>query len=205
MTRRQIGFLVAAGIVLGLLAAAELVLPSIAENEVESRLTDGGGTADVSVSSFPSERLLLGDGDSIEVDAEGLDLALVEEIEVFEKLDGFDDVDVSVSESAFGPFQVSSFDITRSGDEPYHLTAEATASLGELGELGAESAGIPGAGVIGGMLDLFTTPAELPIELDMELISSDGTVEVVSGEGTIAGIPTGALAELIVGAIVSRL
>jgi hypothetical protein len=206
LTRKQIVIVIVAGVALGLLVAAELILPNVAENEVESRLTEGGGTADVSVSSFPSERLLFGNGDSIEVDAEDLDLALVEEADVFEKLDGFDEVDVSVSQSAFGPFDVSSFELTRDGDEPYRLTTESTASLAELGAFGAESMGIPGAEVIGGILGFFEgTGTALPIELDMELESSDGSVEVVSGEGSIAGIPTGPLAELIVGAIVSRL
>ncbi len=206
MSRRQIVVIIVAGVVLGLLVAAELILPSVAENEVESRLTEGGGSADVSVSAFPAERLLFGDGESIEVRGEDLKLEVVEDVEVFSKLDGFDEVDLSITDSTFGPFEISSFDLTRTGDEPYRLTSSTEASVADLGEFGAESLGIPGSGVIGGLLGLFGgSNTAVPVELDMELSSEDGNVEVVSGGGTVAGVPTGPLAELIVGAVVSQL
>ncbi len=39
----------------------------------------------------------------------------------------------------------------------------------------------------------------------MELTSADGRLDVVSGGGTVAGIPTGPLAQLITSAIVVRI
>jgi hypothetical protein len=39
----------------------------------------------------------------------------------------------------------------------------------------------------------------------MELVSGDDGIEVTSGAGTVAGIPTGPIGELITAAIVSRL
>jgi hypothetical protein len=39
----------------------------------------------------------------------------------------------------------------------------------------------------------------------MELTSEDGRIQVVSGGGTVAGVPTGPLAELITSAVVIRL
>ena len=39
----------------------------------------------------------------------------------------------------------------------------------------------------------------------MELTSDDGRVRVVSGGGTVAGVPTGPLAELLTSAIVVQL
>ena len=45
----------------------------------------------------------------------------------------------------------------------------------------------------------------IPIELDMELASEDGRLRVVSGSGTVAGMPTGPLAELLSSAIVVRI
>ena len=45
----------------------------------------------------------------------------------------------------------------------------------------------------------------VPVKLDMQLDSEDGRVRVVSGGGTVAGVPTGSLAELLTAAIVVRL
>ncbi len=39
----------------------------------------------------------------------------------------------------------------------------------------------------------------------MEMESDDGGIRVVSGSGTVAGYPTGPLAQLITAAIVARL
>ena len=47
--------------------------------------------------------------------------------------------------------------------------------------------------------------AEIPIQLDMGLTSDGGRIVVVSGGGTVAGYPTGPLAELITSAIAVRL
>ena len=56
-------------------------------------------------------------------------------------------------------------------------------------------------------LDLFgiDTNFDLPIDLDMQLTSDDGRVQVVSGGGNVAGLPTGPLAELLTNAIVVQL
>ena len=41
--------------------------------------------------------------------------------------------------------------------------------------------------------------------MDMQLTSDDGRVEVTSGGGSVGGIPTGHLAEMITSAVVVRL
>ena len=48
----------------------------MAEHRIEDRLTDGGGTADVSLDAFPAARLLFGDGTKLSVTGSGLDLDL---------------------------------------------------------------------------------------------------------------------------------
>jgi hypothetical protein len=189
-------------------AASQLVIPPIVEHQIESRLTAGGGSAEVSASAFPAARLLFGDGDRVSVSGAGLDLPLKPAGgSVFDKLDGFDRVDVSLTDSHAGPFAVSSFDLTRATSSgPYHLVSSARTTPGDLAEYGASRFGLPG----GPLLGYFANQAlgesrSIPVELDVGLTSDGGRVVAVSGGGTIAGYPTGQLAELITSAIVVKL
>jgi hypothetical protein len=189
-----------------LVVAAQLALPPLAEQRVEDRLTEGGGTAQVSIDAFPAPLLLLGDGDEIEVTGDGLDLDLDEDPEVLEPLDGFDRVDVALEKLRVGPFEVAAFELSRDGSGPYTLVSTATTTAAELAAYGADQLGIAG----GPLLEFFATGVDaarrpIPIELDLEMESDDGRVRVVSGGGTVAGYPTGPLAELITSAIVVRL
>jgi hypothetical protein len=126
---------------------------------------------------------------------------------VFERLDGFSLVDVSIADSVAGPFELSDFELRRDGEGPYELTASATTSPSSLVDYGVEGLELPGGGLAGLALDLFgiETNVDVPIELDMRLSSDEGRVQVVSGGGTIAGLPTGTLAELLTAAIVVQL
>jgi hypothetical protein len=180
---------------------SQLVLPAIAENRVEDRLTEGGGEARVSASAVPAVRLLFDDGDRLEVEASGLDLELDEQTDAFERLDGFGDVDIAIADFDAGPMALESFELARDGSAPYRLTSSGRASPADLVAVGAESLGLPGGELAG----LAFSDRPVPVELDMELASEDGEPDVVSGGGTIAGISTGALGELITEAIVSRL
>ncbi|MGH2953859.1 MAG: hypothetical protein ACRDK9_07535 [Solirubrobacterales bacterium] len=192
---------IAAAVVLVALVASQLAIPGLAASEVEDRLTENGGEADASASAFPALRLLFGDGDRLDVEASGLALELGRETEAFDRLDGFGEVEIAIADFAAGPISVERFELIRDGSAPYRLTSSGEASPAELVELGAESLGLPGGGLAGLAFD----DQPVPVELDMELASEDGEVEVVSGEGTIAGISTGVLGELITEAIVSRL
>jgi hypothetical protein len=66
---------------------------------------------------------------------------------------------------------------------------------------------VPGETLLDTILGELLGPAEtaVPVRLDMELTSEDGRIQVVSGGGTVAGVPTGPLAELITSAVVIRL
>ena len=189
-----------------LFVASQFVIPPVVERRIESRLTDGGGSADVSVSGFPAARLLFGDGSRITITGNGLDLGLEQRTDVFGKLDGFDQVDVSLHDFRAGPFSVASFELTRDGSSaPYHLVSRSRTTPGDVAQYGADRLGIPG----GPLLGFFTRNAlgnrPIPIALDMDLRSEGGRVVVVSGGGTVAGYPTGPLAELITSAISVRL
>jgi hypothetical protein len=199
--------LIAALVLVALVGVSELVVPPVAEHRIEDRLTDGGGTADVSLQAFPAARLLFGDGTKLSVTGSGLDLGLRQQGNVFDKLDGFDRVDVSLTEFRAGPFAVANFDLTRPAPSaPYHLVSSSRTRPGDLAQYGAAQLGLPG----GPLLRFFADQAlggnrPVPINVDMELRSDGGRVVVVSGGGTIAGYPTGPLAELITSAIAVRL
>jgi hypothetical protein len=191
--------------VVALAVASQPLVPGIAEREVEDRLTEGGGTASVSLSAFPAVRLLFDDGSRFEARASGLNLDLQQRVDVLNRLDGFDEVDVSIQDVVAGPLEVETFELTRDGSGPYHLVSSSQASPAELVDLGADALGLPGANLFGGLADQALGDAPLPVELDMQLVSSGDGIEVTSGGGTVAGIPTGPLGELITAAIVARL
>ncbi len=140
--------LIAAGIVVFLAVASQVLVPSLGERQVEDRLTAGGGTAEVTLGAVPAVRLLFGDGERLEVTAGGLDLELDRENAVFERLDGFSIVDVSITDSTAGPFELSSFELSRDGAGPYQLVASGRTSASGLAEAGLDSVELPGESVL---------------------------------------------------------
>jgi hypothetical protein len=198
--------LIVAGVAVFALVASQILVPSFGERAIEERLTEGGGSADVTLGAFPAARLLFSDGERLEVEARDLNLALDPSERVFEHLDGFALVDVAIAESNAGPIDLERFELSRDGDGPYELTATGTTSPSSLVDYGID-VGVPGGDLASIALDLLgiETNLDLPIELDMELTSDDGRLDVVSGGGTVAGVPTGPLAELLTTAIVVQL
>ena len=133
-------------VVLGLLAVLvlavigiQIFLPDRVASDIEARLTEGGGTASAEVESLPAVRLIWADGDRIEVSGSDLVLDVENDVEVLDRLDGFDQVDVSLENVEAGPFQVSTFELRRQGGGAYTLRSDATTSGTELLEFGAES------------------------------------------------------------------
>jgi hypothetical protein len=198
--------MLAAGAAIFLGVTSQILVPSLGEREIEDSLTAGGGEAEVTLGAFPAVRLLAGDGERFEVEAHDLELALDPSEEVFKRLDGFAIVEISIADSKAGPIELERFELTRDGGSEYRLSADGTTSTSSLVDYGIE-AEIPGGGLAGMALDLFgiETDYVVPIDLDMELISDEGRVQVVSGDGTIGGVPAGPLAELITSAVVVRL
>jgi hypothetical protein len=197
--------LVSGSVVLFVLVASQLLLPSFAERRVEDRLLEGGGSAEVTLGAVPALRLLFSDGERFEIDAEGLDLDLDERIEVFDRLDGFNIVGITIDDSRAGPFELEHFSLTRDAPAPYSMTSSGHTTAAALADFGADSLGLPGGPLAGMALGTLFGSGAIPIELDVRLASEGGEVEVVEGDATVAGIPAGPVADIITSAIVSRL
>jgi len=168
-----------AAILVVLAVVAQFALPHIAADRIANRLTAGGGSADVGMSAFPALRLLFGDGDRISVRGENLTLTpSSNRAGALDRLNGFGHVDVRLTDSTISPLSLRTVELRRDGTTPYSLRATAYSSLGALA---------------------------IPINLDVRLTNDGGRLVVVSGTGSIAGIPTGPLAQLITSAIAIRL
>jgi hypothetical protein len=207
MSRPHWGIVVA-GIVVFMLVASQILVPKFGERAIEQRLTEHGGSADVTLGSVPAVRLLFGHGERFEVSAREIDLDLDQSDPVLEQLDGFSSVDVSIADSQAGPIDLQDFELSRHDSGPYELTAHGSTSASRLIDYGVEGIDLPAAGSLTGMaLDLLgiDTDFAIPIDFDMQLVSDAGRLRVVSGGGTIGGIPTGSLAEMITNAIVIKL
>jgi hypothetical protein len=198
--------IVALAAVVALLAVAQLVVPPWAESRIEDRLTEGGGSADASVEAFPAAALIVGDGDSLEVTGSELELDVDPEEKVFDRLDGFDTVDIALSDFRAGPFDVDAFALTRDGSGTYSMQAQLTTTGSALLQYGAERLGVPGSSLFPLITgDNEEANAPIPVDLDMELESDDGRIMVTGGTGEVAGYPAGPLAELITSAIVVQI
>jgi hypothetical protein len=197
------------GVLAVLLVASQFVLPVLAERQVEDRLEEGGGSASAEIDAFPALRLLFDDGDRLQARGDGLALDVTREQRVMERLDGFDSVDVALSEFSVGPFELDAFVMTRrEGQTTYQTAFSGQATPREVaGFLGSQA-----GGALGGLLgDLAagslpgggSTP--VPVRLRAEVESRDGRVEVTDTAGTVAGVPAGPFAQLVVELVVRRL
>lgn len=198
---------IAVGVAIAAAVGSQLIVPRYAEHQVKKRLEAGGGRAEVSLAAFPALRLLASDGSSIRIRGHDLDLPLPERSEFLERLDGFGRVDVRLRQVHSEPFRTKSFVLSRVGSEPYRLVIRSSASASELGGFaGARLAGPLGAvagALAGGALPRSGDP--VPIDIDARFENDGGKVRIVSGGGSVAGIPVDPLIELFGSAIASTL
>ena len=145
--------LAAAAIIVVLLVASQVIAPRVISGEVEKRLTQDGGTAEVKITAVPALTLARSRGQSIEISGDDLVYDLDERKErPFERLDGFGDVRVDLRDLDAGSVKLSSFTLTREGrDEPYELSMRGTSTPRDLAsELGTATGGTLG-GLLGGL------------------------------------------------------
>ena len=199
--------IVAAVAVLGLLVAAQFALPPIAEHEAEKRLTKDGGTADVQLSAVPAVRLLFREGDRLRVRARGVDLPIVRPDEqMLKDLDGFDQVDVAVTDAHAGPFRLSSVTLTRDGDSPYRTAIHGTVNGRDLGTFAGGQVGGPIGGFFGGLAGgaMPFGDEDIPVDLTAVIRSDGGRPRAVTANGTVGGVPAGPLVEALAQALAGR-
>jgi hypothetical protein len=189
-------------LVLGL---TQLLLPHYVERRVERRLERHGGEATVSVHAFPALRLLASDGSSISISGRDLDVPLPERSGALERLDGFDRVDVRLRQVRSDPFRTRAFSLTRRGSHPYRLVLRSSASGRELAAFAGSKLAGPLGGVAGALAGGAMPSGRLPIAIDARFETDGGSVRVLSGGGSVAGIPIDPLIGLFGGAIAGTL
>ena len=202
--------LAAAAILIVLLVATQVILPRVISGEVEKRLTQDGGTAEVTITAVPAVTLATGRGQSIEISGDDLVYDLDERKErPFERLDGFGDVDVELRDLDAGTVRLSSFMLTRQGrDEPYKLAMRGTSTPRELAaELGSATGGTLG-GLLGGLASGVLPDGGMgtvPLQLDATVDSDDGRPQIDTARATVAGVPAGRLTEVVLRSVLDRL
>ena len=208
MDRKRIRLLAGgvAGLVVLVAVITHFALPPYLEGQIEERLEEHGGRAEVELSAVPSLRLLTGHGDRLEIEGSGLEIDFDDpDRDVFEDLNKFDEVLVDVQDVTAGPFETDSFLLEGQGDGRYRIDVDATVTGQELAQLAGGQFGPLGeliGGIAGGSL---LSSAPIPVRLEGELEAKDGEVEMTSGTGTVAGIPAGPLAGIVTTAILSNL
>jgi hypothetical protein len=180
------------------------------EHRVEDRLEEGGGAAEVEIDAFPALGLLAGRGDTFRARGSGLRFDTDDRREnPFERLDGFKSVDMQFRDLEAGPLRIDRFLLTRSNrNDPYKLEVSATTTPRELSaELGGAA-----AGTLGGLIGSITSgllpgggALPLPLELDATVDSREGKPNVTSARGSIAGVPSGPLTEIVLATVLERL
>lgn len=194
-------------------ALVQLVVPGFAERRAESRLEtdDEIGTAVVDIKSFPAIRLLWGSGDRFEARGRGLRIDLDKRTDdPLGRLDGFDEVDIRFEDLSGGPVRVQEFSLVRGeDDESFFLRMDAETTPQALAEAaGGEIGGSLGQaiGAIAGDLLPGAGATDVPMVIDGQINrTNDGGVDVDEVEASVAGIPAGPFAELMVQAVVERL
>jgi hypothetical protein len=201
--------LIAGAVVVLVLVVTQLVLPPILAGKVEDRLTARGGTANVDLEALPALRLLAHEGDRFKLAGHGLRFPLDQKQAVFDKLDGFDSIQVRLTDVKAGPFTVSRFELSRrDGEQDYSLSSSGQSTVAQISSY--LTSGLPPllSSFLNGTARGVTGPAAnrpIPFSVVAELASDGGEPRLVSGSGRVAGIPAGPFAALLAQTVVSRL
>jgi hypothetical protein len=188
---------------------SQIAIPAYVSSQVEDDLTQNGGTAHVEIHATPAVKLIDGKGDRIEIHASNLRFDLPNEsTEVFDRLDGFDEVDAELVRIHTGPFEVQRFVLQRTeGQDAYRMTMQARSTPEQLTDYAAERLGAPFNGFMGrfatGLLPWDNSP--VPVSIEAVVRSDGGKLTVTQARGDVAGLPVGPIAERLAGAVANRL
>lgn len=197
-----------------LLGVTQLVIPGFVERKVESNLEERGGDAGeavVDVKAFPAVRLLWGSGDRMEVRGRGLQIDLQQRTDdPLGQLDGFDEVDIDLTDLTAGPVDVQAFSLVKNSDDTsYYLRMEAETTPNSIAEsVGGQLGGDLGSAIAGAASDVLLGGGEVDVPIDVEGQVSrgdGGTLDVDAVEASVAGVPAGPFAEAMVQSVLERL
>ncbi len=201
----------------------EFALPAYLAGRVEDRLEEGGGSARVRLDAFPAVSLLAGRGGGFEAEGTGLRLDAGFQAEgtgrrkeaadrrenPLKRLDGFKRVDVTLSDLAAGPLRAGRFELRREGrGEDYALLVKGVTTPREVADQLGRAAGGPLGGLIGslaGGLVVGAARTPIPLELHATVASDEGRPRLAAATGSVAGLPAGPLARLMLAVVLDRL
>jgi hypothetical protein len=107
--------------------------------------------------------------------------------------------------SVVGPFTADAVLLERGeGEETYDFTFRGSTSAGQLADFALGS--FPP--ILRSLVETLggrPADAEIPVRLNAELKSEGGRAELITGSGSVAGLPLAGIALPIAGAIISRL
>jgi hypothetical protein len=202
--------IVTVAVVIAILAlGSQIALPAYVSSKVEDRLTEKGGSAHVEIDSMPAVRLIGGDGDRIQIRARDLRFDLpTDNADVFDRLDGFDEVDAELTQVRTGPFKVERFALKRAeGEGTYRMVMQASSTPDELTQFAAGRLGGPLGNFMGrfagGLLPWDDKP--VPVTIDARVRSDNGRATVVTASGDVAGLPVDPVAATLAAAVAGRL
>jgi hypothetical protein len=208
MAKIAAGFAIA---VLAFLALTQIFIPPLASEQVENRLTDKGGTAHVTLKAWPALTLLWGHGRKFEATGKGVEIDLQNKNkDPLGKLDKFDEVRVRIINLRAGPVAVRTFGLEkRKGDSSYYLRLDATTTPAEMARQAGQQFGGTLGNLLGGLAGTVlpgSGDTEIPIDVEGQLTRKPGGgVDVDSVRASVAGLPAGPFAEVIVQSVVDQL
>ncbi len=198
-------------VVLG--AVTQLVIPGFVERKIESNLEErsDGGEAVADVKAFPAVRLLWGSGDRLEVRGRGLEIDLAQRTDdPLGQIDGFDEVDIDLTDLTAGPVNVQAFSLVKNEDDTsYYLRMDAETTPTSLAEsVGGTLGGGLGSAIAGAASDVLLGEGAVNVPISVEAQVSrgnGGALDVDAAEASVAGVPTGPFAEAMVQAVLENL
>jgi hypothetical protein len=202
--------IVTVAVVIAILAlGTQIAIPAYVSSKVEDRLTEKGGTAHVEVHSTPAVRLIRGNGDRIAIRGRELRFDLpAENPDVFDRLDGFDEVDAELTAVRTGPFKIDRFVLERGeGEGTYRMVMQASSTPDELTQYAADRLGSP----LGNFFDRMASGIlpwdddPVAVTLDAQVRSDSGRATVVAASGDIGGLPINPIAATLASAVAGRL
>lgn len=127
----RVVLLAAAGVLLALLVASQLLLPHLAERRLADELEQYGPRPDVDIRALPAVKLLFGRADRIEISQDAARIDTPQLIDELSESGDVDEFEARVGTLQIGLLELTDVRVAKDGDA---VTSAATVTLGELQE-----------------------------------------------------------------------